>query len=141
MRTIEFRGKRTDNGEWVYGDLKQIKNIGSAEIFVESTDMCVPNEYIEVDPATVGQFTGLFDKNGKEIYEGDLYQVAKNLTYEVRWMEGEISDFEWYGGCFALFRDAKIFFPFDEYSIRHGEVIGNIHNNPKLTSSKRNKTM
>lgn len=78
------------------------------------------------------QFTGLSDKNGKEIYAGDLYQVAKNAIYQVKYCEGGISDFEWYGGMFILYSTEELFFPFDDFSMKTGEVIGNIYENPEL---------
>ena len=82
MREILFRGKRADTGEWIYGDLRQDADLESAYIGgwdYFTADYALQREPFEypVSPETVSQFTGLTDRNGEKIFEGDIIAYRK----------------------------------------------------------------
>lgn len=127
MREIKFRGKRLDNGNWVYGDLRQ-ENSGRKVIMTnlntwgDNADDIEPyGEDVYVNTETVGQFTGILDKNGKEIYEGDI----------VQWQEC-VADYTFITQKSEVFYSAASFEPLNEFSYCYFEVIGNIYDNPEL---------
>lgn len=129
MREIKFRGKRLDNGEWVVGDL--IENQGRFFIYHATSETTIEDDddgrisivALEVAPATVGQYSGLKDKNGREICEGDI----------VRWNE-YIGEAIFKSGMFA--RKVKNVSASLSSLLLATEVIGNIHDNPELLKTE-----
>lgn len=130
-RVIKFRGKRVDNGEWVYGDLlKPFKSQFYVLDYSKFDYDCFEHigevaEQFEVVPETVGQFTGLLDKNSKEIYEGDILSTQeRDIFFVIVW-----DSFN----CGFKFRNIKTnsYYEIDESLIRL-ELVGNIHDNKEL---------
>ena len=150
MREIIFRAKRLDNGEWVEGYLYEhepaLVGIASendepepSKWFITRTgfadwNMPRPVELVEVDPSTVSQYTGLEDKNGKRIFEGDIVQ------YEERQMGGGDVlaafpvTFEEGGFCvhYYFLNNWLIGGSAGNTKLERIEVIGNIHDNPEF---------
>lgn len=132
MRQIKFRGKRLYSGEWVYGSL--IQRIDSTEIF-DGVFTWV------VDPSTVGQFTGLLDKNGEEIYEGDVFQMWLKDSVEPnggQWhrmyvvFSAEKGFVSW--GERMTIEDAEPLYEMLQWE--QCEIIGSIHDNPELLKTE-----
>lgn len=146
MREIIFRGKRCDNGEWVEGlpiktyDTEIGKNsvdyanpvpvvlMASGRIVLECGYDEVPffniNEYPIVNPETVGQYTGMTDKNGTKIFEHDIVRIAVCGTYDNYVISYDKEN--------ARFVVGDTGFTFWRYISTKIEVIGNIHDNPEL---------
>ena len=127
MREILFRGKRVDNGEWEYG-LPSYDDDGDVEE-IQVWDEEDVNFY-PVDPETICQYTGLIDKNGKKIWEGDILEghlddeFPEDVTREkVIWHESGWKTEE--PGC----NDKEYL---DEFDTENFEVVGNVFDNPEL---------
>ena len=135
QREIKFRGKRLDNGEWAYGafvpdELEQThgKMVTWGFIRRYRPNQTVESvEMIEVDRNTVGQYTGLHDKNGKEIYEGDIVKLCDTnpILFRVEIILARYG----YKTVFKLLDDGTIA---QCYFLDKCEVVGNIHDNPEL---------
>ena len=134
MRTIKFKGK-TKLGEWVIGYYVGKSSLDEVAILPPPNvnyDIGYINDsecyYCIAD--TLGQFTGLYDKNGKEIYEGDVVKWSNGLMYAVKFWEGmfyaSIEECnEGILGGFPLHR-------LTEYEDGKCEIVGNIFDNPEL---------
>lgn len=87
IENIKFKAKRLDNGEWVEGSLiRSTDGIKERAYIVDNFSSMNDYSIIGVEPSTVCQFTGCIDKNGKEIYEGDILRY-NNSTFAVEWSE------------------------------------------------------
>jgi len=143
MREIKFRGKRTDNGEWVYGNfiadaLEQVGRNDTPWGFIKYYDKSMGKGVTyEVGRETVGQYVGMKDKNGKEIYEGDIVELVN--TY--RGMnQRSVVQIAFCDYTFAGKRDCEdmpsgyIYNPLGSYNLLVVtiEVIGNIFDNADL---------
>ncbi len=135
MREILFRGKRVDNGEWAYGYVFDDGIVGSKRMFTGGlviTDSDgksdsryeVGADFHEVIPETRGEYTGLTDKNGVKICEGDIIKTGDSTVCSVEW-DGENARFL----GFTAGRERRIIYVGREPK---AEVIGNIHDNPEL---------
>lgn len=135
-REIKFRGKRIKNGEWVYGSLL-LWSDGDATILQNNDGNNNAVWKREVDPSTVGQYTGLKDKNGKEIYEGDIMFLSDRGSHK----EEVIVEHGLYGWTFynpktaTFYSDGShTYYAVENYRFMFGTgvCIGNIHDNPEL---------
>ena len=125
MRLIKFRGKRIDNGKWVYGG---IITKGNYAAIVTYSDYHGWHDFVEVDPATVGQFVGLRDMDWRQIYEESLLESDQDdLAGKIEWSEDEAS----YRLVAVRPRRVK-YFVNAHPRLKHFKVIGNIHDDPGL---------
>lgn len=121
MREIIFRGKRIDNGEWVYGCY--VFQNGKHIIFDKNTTW-----HYYIDESTVGQYTGLTDRNGKKIFEGDIVKHYHDRKFPESYSKGAIF---WNEEYLRWKRTSENF----DCCLANDcvyEVIGNIHDNPEL---------
>lgn len=127
MEKIKFRGRNIRTGEWLYGDYHRE---GKTHYITNPKDFLreyAPIEFI-VDGKTVGQFTGLFDKNGKEIYERDIvkFRVLDDTIAENIWKE-YTCEVSFCNGCFCTDGTPLIRGNWKGYDMVNVEIVGNSH--------------
>ena len=137
IRTILFRGKRIDNGEWVEGDL--IHSRTACQMWINTHNIeCAKHTFIqpvEVIPESVGQYTGLTDKNGVKVFEGDVVNFEdadcgfEGYHDDVFTNSGTV---EYDDGAMMYYFTNRCTVDMDDLTGADIEVIGNIHDNPKL---------
>lgn len=123
IREITFRGKRKSDGQWVEGDLSRCVVVGETHICRVEDNLSTTAH--RVAPETVCQYTGLDDKNGRKIFEGDILSFSaygENYKGDIRLIKGNFTI--WCGKCAPFLDDAL-----EKHS---AIVIGNIFDNPEL---------
>ena len=140
MREIKFRAKRQDNGEWIRsGTLVSFHSGDTTDFFLpKSPSHCdawadqdgnltvMESSYYRVQADTLGQFTGLTDKNGVKIFEGDIVEY-EGKRYSINYLPH-----------YARFSAVKPNTVFCVFAYQRGEVIGNIYDNPELIGGGEN---
>ena len=144
MREILFRGKLIDNDEWVYGNITQhhydicnkddIRYGEKERYFMSSFEIndnaMVGFDGLEIIPETVGQYTGLCDKNGTKIFEGDIIKDCVGIISVIEWAEdGRFLGFAINKRPAWNMKGRVITYIAKEPAV---EVIGNIHDNPEM---------
>ncbi|HBJ8848796.1 TPA: hypothetical protein LEN12_002067 [Listeria monocytogenes] len=132
MREIEFRGKRIDNGEWVYGNLMQFED-SATFIFVDERKGAstltyahfIINNMHAIDEKTVGQYTVLKDKNGKKIFEGDIVDISVYDRLDWSSIKGKVV---FLNGAWLVV-DVGHFAITLKSETNEIEIIGNVHEN------------
>lgn len=135
MRDIEFRGKLKSNNEWIYGYLTDINEISDVN------EVAAPRR--EVDEDTVGQWTGLYDKNNKKMYEGDIVECVSWNEFFSDVMEPfrRRMYISFKNGGFKMIEPMPRPMKDNVWDIIYDgdiKVIGNIHDNPELLNEEQN---
>lgn len=130
MREILFRGKRKDNGEWIYGNLlidDMFSDKQKWNYYIVFRNERLAKDKAMVIPETVGQYTGLTDKNGKRIFEGDILHTPNNSNCTLWYVDYKNTAFCCNQG------NANYSCVLDEFmQYSYVRIIGNFHDNPEL---------
>ena len=127
MREILFRGKRLDNGAWETGSLVIVRmDCHDAQYYIADK---MTGYHTPVDPSTVCQYTGLKDKNGKRIFEGDIAKVLQGKDKDIAYVGFENGAFMLYPKTGNIYERTLWEYWYNDWDV---EVVGNITDNPEL---------
>lgn len=126
MRDIEFRAKRQDNKEWVYGDL--VHNTLTISICTPSPVQAGARRFYKINPKTIGQYIGLNDNCEQKVFEGDI--MIDPFDPE------EVFIVDFIGGEFVLLNDVNVIVDIEQ--VHFLNVVGNIHDNKEFYKSEDN---
>lgn len=136
MREILFRGKRKDNGEWIYGDLLHDRFLFTDEniCVIYNVDSKLTHRENIVIPKTVGQYTGLTDKNGTKIFEGDICRFREWNKGDMCWVGKVHYEHQQFviSGNPNKECESEFLLVMSRFIPENIEVIGNVHDNPEL---------
>ena len=138
MRKILFRGKRKDNGEWIYGGIyyQKADEVKEEAAYIIGGSLNNVGVAYEVIPETVGQYTSLKDKNGKMIFEGDIVYCKSRLDNANMVVIFECGQFRMV--LSENYRSYQTNSGFYDINCFDKEVIGNIYDNPELLCTPQN---
>ena len=136
MREILFKAKRTDNGEWAEGYYCKRKtgyydNIGFHEEYKDCIIVLFSSggiTWVDIDPETLCQYTGLADKDGKK-WQGDIFEASDGEFIQRYFIQRNEYELQWYAECITT---PDYSMPLCEFKAEEIDVIGNIFDNPEL---------
>lgn len=129
MREFLFRGKRKDNGEWAYGDLRHWRN---GSVGIHNNELSYT---LHVDPDTVGQYTGLLDAMGRKIFEGDILHGQFFAVNRQMFVFDDIH-VVFHDGAFRFLCGGKDALPPDDVKRISWAIVGNIHESTEKEEPK-----
>lgn len=134
MKEIIFKAKREDNGKWVEGNYVKKYDLSGKRHLILYVDNYVRWKCVGIDPKTLCQFTGLYDKNDKRIWENDIVNTDSNVRAQIKFglYSNSFSTWKRNQGFYMDFMNKECYRPDLGYWAKKTVVIGNIFDNKEL---------